>query len=266
VPRASSGDTAAHLAAGRAAWPHIEVAEAAFDEHLRGHARDGELPPLERAADLYLACACAHGVPEAARALDRLLADVVARAAARFDRSPDFADDVAQALREKLLLARPPKIAGYAGRASLSSWLTTAAVRTALNARRGKASAAHAPVRDSDVALARTPELDFLRKRHRREFEDAVRQALKLLSPRDRTLLRMNVGEGVSIDKLAALHGVGRSTAARWLAAARDRVDTETRARLRARLQLTHSEYESLAAALRSEIAVSIVRLLDTIR
>ncbi len=67
----------------------------------------------------------------------------------------------------------------------------------------------------------------------------------------------------MSIDALAGVYHVGRSTAARWLADARERLLAGTRDALCAELQIGRAEYESLAALMRSHVAVSVVRLLD---
>lgn len=253
----------AALAAGRAAWPKIPLEAGVFAGHLKALERDGVPPPLEHAAELYLACACAQGVPQALKALDELLVHETANVVRRVDRSPAFIEDVLQAVREKLLVSRPPKIGEYGGRASLRSWLATTAVRTALNMRRRKDDVAmtHLPSSIGEK-LAHEPELELLRERYREPFEEAVRVSLASLTTKERALLRMHLGERMSVDRLAAAYGVGRSTTQRWLAAARERLLELTRERLREQLGLTSSELESLAALVRSDLDVSVVRLL----
>ena len=254
----------AALAAGRAAWPKIPLEPAVFARHLATLGRDGAPPPPDHAADVYLACACAHGVPQALRALDDLLTRETANVVRRVDRSPAFIEDVLQAVREKLLVSKPPKIAEYGGRASLRSWLATTAVRTALNMRRRKDDVAmtHLPSSIGEK-LAHEPELEILRERYREPFAEAVRASLASLTTKERALLRMHLGERMSVDRLAAAYGVGRSTTQRWLAAACECLLELTKERLRAQLGLTSSELESLAALVRSDLDVSVVRLLD---
>jgi RNA polymerase sigma-70 factor (ECF subfamily) len=257
-------DAAEFLAVARRAWPSIDVAPGAFARHLASLVEGDRRPALAHAGDLYLACACAMGDPAGVRALDPILRETVARAVRRLDPSPSFADDVAQQLRENLLVSRPPKIVAYAGRATLRSWLTTSAIRTALNLRRGKGDAASArrSLASSAGPVQPDAELDVLRARYRERFEDAVRAALESLPERDRVLLRMHLAEGASVDALAAALGVSRSTAHRRLVAARARLAEATRTRLCAGLRITPSEYESLAALVRSDVDVSVVRLL----
>ena len=91
--------------AARAAAPEIDGARDAFVAHVEGLRRDGELPPLERAADLGLAFACARGHATAHRRLDVLLVETVTQAVRRIDASRAFADLVAQDPRARILVA-----------------------------------------------------------------------------------------------------------------------------------------------------------------
>jgi len=136
-------------------------------------------------------------------------------------------------------------------------------MRAALDMVRNKSDRPHDTLHSSDGPVLQEPELDYLRQRYREHFEEALRAALASAAPRDRAILRLHLGERLSIDKLAALYDVGRSTAHRWLGEARERLMESTRAELCRRLDVTPSEYESLAALVRSEVAVSVVRLLE---
>ncbi len=254
-------------AAARAAWPELHAGGPGipleqFAVYLARHVPGGAVPEGEHAVDLYLACACAAGDRRALEVFERLLATAVARGIARVDSSPSFHDVVAQDLRTRLLMGDPPKITDYAGRASLASWLKTAAVRSALNTRRAKADRPHDPLHAGLVA-ATAPERDLLREQYRAHFEEALRLALTELPERERTLLSLSVRDRLSIDALAEKFGVGRSTTARWLVAARDLLTRETRRILMERLGLTPSEVDSVAAEVRSDVDMSIVRLLD---
>jgi RNA polymerase sigma-70 factor (ECF subfamily) len=247
---------------GRAAWPELDIPLDELARHLARVSPEHETPPVERAADLYLALACALRQPRALAAFDRILVRCVARGTYGIDRSPAFADVVAQDLRTRLLLGARPKIADYAGRASLETWLKTAAVRAALNLRRTKREDPHDSVCAELVGDA-APDLDVVRARYRIEFEAAVRAALLALSARERDMLCATVRDRLTMEALAARYGVGRATAVRWLAAARETLTRDTRRRLEERLGLTRAELDSVAAALRSRLDVSIVRLLE---
>jgi RNA polymerase sigma-70 factor (ECF subfamily) len=195
-------------------------------------------------------------------AFDHAFAPAIARALARVDRSPEFAEDAAQTVREKLFVAPPgalPKIAEYAGRAPLRAWLRAVAVRAALNLRRGKASEPHDTLDggyDDRLVTSSDPEMRLAKAHHKAALEDAIRAAVERLSPKERTLLRLHLVEGSSIDVLAAHYQVGRSTAARWLAAAREALREHTRTELSARLGASNPA--SVAAFVRSQLELTV--------
>jgi RNA polymerase sigma-70 factor (ECF subfamily) len=251
--------------AGRAAWPTLEVEPAALCRWLAERAgQEATLPDLSLAPDAYLACSCVLDAPGAVVAFDRAFAPMMDSALSRVDRSPAFAEDAAQAVREKLFVAPPgvpPKIAEYACRAPLRAWLRVVAVRAALNLRRRRASEPYDTIdtRDERLVAGTDPELRLAKARHKAALEDAIRAAIERLSPKERALLRLHLVEGSSIDVLAAHYHVGRSTAARWLAAAREALREHTRAEMSARLG--SSDPASVAAFVRSQLELSVLGL-----
>jgi hypothetical protein len=76
-----------------------------------------------KAADLYLACAAAHGRPGAEAAFERTLLARVAHFVGSVDSSPAFVTEVTQALRIKLLVGSDGqgKLAQHSGRAGSSA-------------------------------------------------------------------------------------------------------------------------------------------------
>src|SRR5580658_856001 len=101
------------VAVGKAAWPGFEI----DDDYLRNkieeqlverrlvEGRASEPAPAElHASDLFLAAACARGHPEALAAFDESFLSHVAAYVARLNPSAEFADEVRQRLREKLLV------------------------------------------------------------------------------------------------------------------------------------------------------------------
>lgn len=259
----------AYLRAARDAWPELEVDEAALVAHVSQRAIDGAPPPVAHAGDLYLACACALGVPGAVDAFDRAYGSVIARVLARRRATPDLADDAAQTIRERLFVAAgdgAPKIAEYAGTGPLRSWVSTVAATTALMANRAAARRREESEPDGDAVgdLVRGagPDLLYLKERYKADMAKAVIAALGALGDRDRTLLRLQLSERMSIDRIGAMYRVDRSTAARWLAAARDALIAGARRELKDKLGLDEDECDSMAALVRSELHVSIVRLL----
>jgi RNA polymerase sigma-70 factor len=76
--------------------------------------------------------------------------------------------------------------------------------------------------------------------------------------------LRLHHIDGWTIDRLAAVYQVARSTAAAWLHGAREKLLEATRADLCARLRLAPAELESLMRALETGLLeVSLARLLE---
>jgi RNA polymerase sigma-70 factor len=95
------------------------------------------------------------------------------------------------------------------------------------------------------------------------QFERALADAIAALGSRDRTILLLQVVRNVSVESIGKMYGVAQATASRWLATARDRVQTEVVRLLRERLGASPDEIASLAGVLASQIDLSISRLLS---
>jgi RNA polymerase sigma-70 factor (ECF subfamily) len=270
--RASSAAVRMRFELGRSAWPQLPLEFEAFRRHFERHA-SSEGPRAEsHAADVYLACACAHGMDDAIAAFERTFAADMGRAVASIDSSRAFIDETLQVVRERLFVpknGRPGRIADYAGRSSLRTWLSAVVVRSAISLRRHKGARPHKAFTSEDdrPLVERGPELAYLRRRYKDAFEEAVRTALARLPAKQRMLLRLNLVQRMSVDKLGTAYRVSRSTAARWLANARQELLEQARAELCAKLGIVSAELDSLAAEIRSQIDVSVLRLLgDTNR
>ena len=255
-------------ATARDSLPNVSLDAAVFVAHLKSH-----LPALEPLAaleklhvgDLYLACACAQGNRQALEDLNRRFLSQVHLYLARFGRSPDFADEVQQELRQALLVpknAHGSRILEYSGHGPLGRWIRVAAVRAAISLQRTEK-----PTRPDDVLEmllpGPDPELDFIKLRDRGAVRTAILDAIAELESRDLGLLRLHYVELVSLDKLAAVHRVHRATMARWLSAARDHILRRSRALLRERLKLSTSECDSLIQLVRSRLEASLARALS---
>jgi RNA polymerase sigma-70 factor (ECF subfamily) len=92
----------------------------------------------------------------------------------------------------------------------------------------------------------------------------AFHLAVAELEPRERNLLRMHLLDGLSIDQIGVFYRIHRATAFRWVAKARERVWDETRNRLREKLRLSPSEYDSILHQVRSQLDLSIERVLGS--
>jgi RNA polymerase sigma-70 factor, ECF subfamily len=223
---------------------------------------------LEPESERALAQACARGEPGALATLERLYLPRVRVAVERIDAQPAFVDDALQALRQKLLVGQggtPPRIAEFAATGPLVSWLRAAAVRTALNLKRPHAREEPG---DDDALEALplsgpSPELALLVERHRPAFKAAFRAALTTLDARERTLLKLQVVDGLSLERIGVVYAVNKSTVSRWLSRAQEQLVDETRAQLKADLSLSAGELESLVRVMRSGIEISVAALLE---
>jgi RNA polymerase sigma-70 factor len=260
--------TLSHLhALGRAAWPSLNLTPERFVRHVAERLTpeptlDGALAALH-AADLYLACACTDGLPEALALFERDYLSSVGSHLLRIDRSPAFADEVRQLLREKLLLplGGPPRIGEYTGRGALASWVHVATIRTALNLRRGDKKQVDASEAESQQLLP-DPELQFIKQRYQADFRMAFQAAIDGLEADQRLLLRLHFLDGLTTSQIGALHQVDKSTVSRWLATARRTLFEETQRLLRERLSLESSELDSLMGLVQSQLDVSLERVL----
>src|SRR5690606_25375420 len=177
-------------------------------------------------------------------------------------------EDLMQRLRQKLLVGDDtvdPRIVSYGGRGDLASWVKVVAVREGLMARRGgRRVAAEDDTQLEAAAGQNDPELDFMRGRYQHEFREAFAEALQQLEPGERNLLRYHLIDRLSIDRIAAIEGVHRATAARRLGRVRETLHGATRTHLMRRLSVEASELESILRMVRSRLEVSVRRLLQT--
>ena len=241
---------------GRAAWPEVDVDDAAFVAHVRGHLpgeRDvlDELAALQ-AEGLYLASACARrdGVaierfeathwPEVSRALSQMGIEVTMRdeVLSRLHEILFFGDaGTGTALISRLRRARlaqeldplggHPSGSQDAAQATSPSWRSTS-------------SSSKLPAQRVD------PEIDYLRRFYIDEFRAALGRAMRSLPRRERSLLRQHYLDKMSLDAVAKAYRVHRATAARWLADAREAVLAKTKAELDAAIDLRPSEVDSV--------------------
>lgn len=268
VIRRDDGALRALIQRAREAWPGIDVPEEDFVELLAAHTTGPDARPLaeQAAVETWLALACARGNGKALRELEARTFPGARAALSRMGLPADAIDEVLQSLREKLLVAQdgePARILAAAAHGDLPGVIRVAAVRTALNLRRRdqRLDLGDAPLLD-ELAADDDPELVALKEQHRAAFKAAIEDALAGLSARERTILRMHLVHGLSIDAIGGTYKVHRATAARWLTAIREKLDRETRRLLRERRGLTDPEVDSLARLVESRIQVSFQRVL----
>jgi RNA polymerase sigma-70 factor (ECF subfamily) len=255
--------------AAREAWPEVDMDAGAFlayvAERLPSTDEAREVLASLRAEDFFLAFACVRGE---ARALEALDAHVLSQVGTWLPREePALVDELRQLLRQRLLVpaeGAPPKLASYSGRGPLGQWVRAVALR--LHIDRQRAAPREVSMESAPVALAERlgadPELAFIRERHQEDFRVAFRAALGRLEARERNLLRLHHVHGLSMDAVSATYQAPRSTVARWIARARERLLALTREELMARLRLTPDELESMLRLVYSQLDVSLRLLL----
>ena len=257
------------LARARAKWPGVEVAMDVFVAAIMRVTQGA--PSVEALGelaldDLYLAQACAAGDPVAITACAAVTDEAVRRSLRAMRLSDDMIAELAQDVRTKLFVADggAPRIETYSGRAALASWVRTIATRAAVDRlRRRELVDPDDDALESVPASAGGPELEHFRARYQAEFKQAFEEALASLEVRERNVLRHHFIDRLTVDAIGALYGVHKSTAFRWLEAARETLSKRTMNRFHQRVRATPSEMASIVRLLQSNIELSLSRVLS---
>jgi RNA polymerase sigma-70 factor (ECF subfamily) len=254
--------------AGRAAWPGLPVDDEVLGRFLGARLAAEELGPGAEplaTADLYLACACFTGAPGASEALVRACEPPVRAALARAA-PPTEQPEVLQRVWAHLLVAdgdTPPRIGQYRGRGSLIAFVRVAAVRLAISASRKQRPSAADELEVQRLAdEADDPELQYLKQLYRTEFRTSFTRAFEGLPAAQQLLLRLDIVDHLTIDQAAAVYGRSRTTTGRHLLEARQALARATLTDLQTRLALQPTEVTSIARLVRSQIDLSVQRIL----
>lgn len=239
----------------------------AFQAHL---AARGVIPgQIGALADLYLAFACVSGSEDARRRLAEELWQVTVTS--QSVHLPEATvDDARQIVFERLVTVNPPKLAMYDGRGPLKGWLRIVLAREAL-ALSKRRSQHITPSEDwtdilADVAApSDSPELFAMKKELYLQVRASLRQAVRMLAPRERALLRQHLALGMSVDVLAPVYGAHRATIARWIVAAKDALVAYFHTELRAITGLRRAEIASLQSLVSSRLEMSLASVFATL-
>lgn len=258
------------IAKAKRAWPGVEVDGAEFADHLAGCCPDetefSEALALLPIDDLYLAFACAKGEALAIGHFERFMIPAAERAIARIDAAAAFVDEILHQVRLRLLVEGelgPAKIRSYTGRGPLSSWVQVVAMRAAYSQKRKKRA-----LEESDDVLAELPfdgtdpETASLRARYAKPFKRAFEASLAELQPRERTILRLYLIDGVPSEAIGRMYRVHRATVARWISKIHSELLAATRKRLRDELEINVSQLDSVMRLAKSRVEVSIATIL----
>jgi RNA polymerase sigma-70 factor, ECF subfamily len=257
----------AAVAAGQAAWPTVRLSQSQFAEYLAARIAT----PLDPAApfgtlaitDLYLACGCTALDPKALEACDGLLSKEATVAADVARMHASVRDEALQIVRTALFAPRTKTTAAihdYAGRGSLRGWFRVMLSRELVRLVRAQQRGVELEDELAGADYDDDPVLAELKARYRGELADAFRTSLDELPPRDRTLLRYQLIDGLTIDEIGSIYRVHRATAARWLVGIRDVLVEETRSRLGAKLGVDTCEAASIVRLVQSQLDVSVLR------
>lgn len=256
---------AAHVEAARGADPTLEAAR--FVATLATLADSPAALAALRARDLALAAACARGDAAALAAFDATLLPEVDAALSRFRGAPITRDELRQAMRARLLVGDPPRIATYQGRGDLRAWLRMAATRYLVDTLRADAARPdRVAAADDALADAATtsddPQLAFLKHTYRAEFRASFRAALAALEPRDRNILRHRYLDGLEVAELSTIYGIHRVNMSKTLTRIRTDLLAAIRRDFLRRLGLGARELDDVMELIASQLELSLSGLL----
>jgi RNA polymerase sigma-70 factor (ECF subfamily) len=219
------------------------------------------------AADLYLACGCTLGIPEAVRIFEATLTEVAA-ALHHMHLQPSMIDEVCQMTREKLLVGeagRAPRIAEYTGRGALRGWTRVVLSRTALNALRDQRRdvSLEDALLDPPATDTCDPELSCLRDQFGVALDRALECAMRRLAADERVLLRQRFIDGLTAEQLARLYRKHRITMVRRLDGVLRTLRVHTEAILASEIGCGHSTAVSIVNLALSQVHLSIRRCLE---
>lgn len=230
----------------RAAWRALaEQGVALAEDVLVGELQQRAATDPARVADLALAIACQHHDAAAIAVFERTHLATLKQALQRLKITPAIADDVLGWIRFELFVRPPPPlIATYGGRGDLRSWVRAIGVHEALKRMR-RARREVSPELAPELPVPE-PELVAMRGAYGPAFTRALSAGFAALTTAERNLLRQYFLDGLTIDVLAELYQIHRATAARRVAAARERLVASVRTTLTRELALSETSVDEL--------------------
>ena len=250
--------------AGRASFAVLTVSLPAFTAFARereatwGGAR-------ERAADLYLACACVTGCPGAAELFLERYGDRIATYLGRLGSNRDLVDEVRQTVLVRCLLGdaeQPPAIASYSGRGSLEGWVRATAVREALALERQRDRHVELTASATESPLEADVELSQMIGHYREPVVRAFTAATTALPREHRTLLRLHYVYGLTTADLAQMFRVSRATLVRRISEARDSLLERLEGELFGAAGVPREDCKSVLRLVKSQIDLRLSSLL----
>lgn len=215
--------------------------------------------------ELYLVCAYGLG--------DKVALDVIegqylstARAALLRLRVPTVEiEDLVSELRRRLLEMQDKNSPrrGYSGRGGLKGWLVLCAVREA--EARKQSARREQPIEQSWPEIPGVlshPDTHVLLTKYKVDFQEAFRDAVAQLTPRERNLLRYCYLSRLTGEQIAHLYRVHRATAARWVTQAQQQLAEKVRDRFVVRVGVAVESLDHIVAEIQSQLSLSLGAIL----
>jgi RNA polymerase sigma-70 factor (ECF subfamily) len=255
--------------AAAAAYPDIAVDEETFCRELDrrvGHTASAETLAQIHADHVLLAIACEQGNEVAIKRFQADFLPEVDAAGRKVRATPTQIEETRSHLLALLVVGNETRVAAlnaYSGRGDLRSYVRVIATRELLRViEAGKREVASPDESLLDrLASVTDVQAGYIREEFRPHLDAALRTALANLPDESRALLRYSLIDGWNVDRIAALYGFHRATAARRVAAARDELADAIRTELSTRLVIPRHEVDSVVRLVQSRIDVSLSRL-----
>jgi RNA polymerase sigma-70 factor (ECF subfamily) len=189
----------------------------------------------------------------------------IAHAARKLRATDDQVADVDGHIRCMLFTAEPGRTAGlaeYRGQGNLRGYVRVIAWRELIRAiNHGRKQEPIEPLLDKlDISYA--PEMHLLKSRYGGAIAESLRAAIEALDEHQRAILRYAMVAGWTTDRIGKLYGVHRTTVTRWVAAAREALAAQVCEEVAQRLGIASDEVASIVQLVRSQIDVSLARIL----
>ncbi|HVZ32183.1 MAG TPA: sigma-70 family RNA polymerase sigma factor [Polyangiaceae bacterium] len=221
-------------------WPTLAISFERFKAHLSRLGYREQLPKYP--SSVYLCAACICEADTACKVFEAAYFPSLQRFISKFDSRIDIIEDLLQQLRTRLFVGSGARIASYQGKGSLQGWLRGVARSIAVDFLRARktrredswcAFDGEVPYNDcSGAAHVSSPEEDYFVERETRGLLAGLRRALGTLDAEERQLMQHYFVSGLTIDALAPLYGVNRSTVARRIQRNLARIRRELRREL----------------------------------
>jgi RNA polymerase sigma-70 factor (ECF subfamily) len=250
---------------GQTHWPRVKWNEQQFEsawDQFSGAVEGGE----DAARDEYLRLACLAGVSGAVETLETEFIAPLAPILGKRTGDTEIAEEALQQLRHKLLVGERPRLASYRSTGHLRAWLQVVAIRLCqdIGRQRGVRWEREAPLAEHLMCNQVEPQARLEKQELDELFVSALREVIRELPERERYALRMHLLAGWNVSQIGEALSTHRATAARWIVAAKQRLNDRVRSLLRQRLDLSRDEMERLFTLLSTQFDFRLSQVFKT--